>query len=87
MKRTPAEAHIWRCSVKKVLLKISQNPQEDPCKIDLKMNLKMNLKIGSSTVEFFCESCEIFKNTYFVEHRQTAASTIDIDARYSLPGQ
>ena len=47
----------------------------------------MNLKIDSSTVVFFCESCEIFKNTYFVEHWRTAASTINIDAKYSLPGQ
>ena len=47
----------------------------------------MNLKIDSSTVVIFCESCEIFKNTYFVEHRQTAASIINTDAKYSLLGQ
>ena len=39
----------------------------------------MNLKIYSSTVVFSCESYEIFKNTYFVEHRRTVASVIDID--------
>ena len=64
-----------------------QNSQEDTCKIDSKMNLKMNLKIDSSTVLFFSEYCKIFKNTYYIEHRQTAASTINIDTKYSLPGQ
>ena len=64
-------------SVKKVLLKISRNSQEDTCKIDLKMNLKMNLNIDPSTVVFSCESCEIFKSTYFVEHQRTAASATD----------
>ena len=73
--------------MKKVLLKILQNSQEDICKIDLKINLNMNLKIDSSTVAFFCESCEIFKNTYSAEHRRTAAFIINIDAKYSLPGR
>ena len=73
--------------MKKVLLKISQNSQEDTFKIDSKINVKINLKIDSSTVVFSCESCETFKNTYFVEHWQTAASTVDIDAKYSHPGQ
>ena len=47
----------------------------------------MNLKTDSSTVVFFYESCEIFKNTYFAEHGRTAAFTINIDAKYSLAGQ
>ena len=47
----------------------------------------MNLKIDSSTVVFSCEPCEIFKNAYFVEHRRTAASAIDIDAKHLNPGQ
>ena len=62
---------------------MSQTSQEDTCKIDLKINFKMNLKIDSSTVLLSCESCEIFKNTYFVEHRRTTASAIDIDAKYT----
>ena len=36
---------------------------------------------------FSFESCKIFKNTYFVEHQRTAASAVDIDAKYSHPGQ
>ena len=47
----------------------------------------MNLKIHSSTVVFSCESCGIFKNTYFVEYQQMAASAINIDAKYSHPSQ
>ena len=33
---------------------------------------------------FSCEPCEIFKSIYFVEHRRTAASAIDTDAKYSI---
>ena len=47
----------------------------------------MNLKIDPSTEVFSCESCETFKSTYFVEHQQTAASAIYIDAKHSHPGQ
>ena len=64
------------CSVKKVLLKILELSQEYTCKIGLKINFKINLSIHFSTVVFSCEPCGIFKNTYFVEHRQTAASAI-----------
>ena len=45
----------------------------------------MNLKIHSTTVVLSCEYCGIFKNIYFVEHRRTAASAINVDARYSHP--
>ena len=41
----------------------------------------MNLKINSSTES--CESCGNFKNTFFVERQRTAASAIDIEAKYS----
>ena len=43
--------------------------------------------MDSSTVVFSCESCEIFKNPYFVEHQRTAASATDIDTEYSHSGQ
>ena len=72
---------------KNVFLKISQNTQEDTRKIDLKLNLKMNLKIDSNKLVFFCRSCKIFNNVYFVEHLRTAAASINTDAKYSLPGQ
>ena len=51
------------------------------------MNLKMYLKIDSSTVVFFCEYCKIFKITFYIEHRRTASSVVNIDAKYSLPSQ
>ena len=70
-----------RCYIKKVLLKILF------CKIDFKINLTMNLKINSSTVVFFSEYSEILNNFYFVEHRRTAAFSINIDVKYSLLGQ
>ena len=47
----------------------------------------MNFKIDSSTVVFSCETCKTFKNSYFVEHRRTAEFAIDIDVKYSHPGQ
>ena len=87
IKRSPAEAVIRTCSVKKVLLNISQNSQEDSFKINSKIDLKVNLMTNSRTVMFPCESCETFKNKFFVEHQRTAACAIDIDAKYSLPGQ
>ena len=37
IKRPTAEAVVLRCSVKKVLLKISQNSLEDTYKVDSKM--------------------------------------------------
>ena len=85
--KTYCKSSRQSCSVKKVLLKISQNSQEDNYKIDSKINLKMNLKIDSNTVVGSCEYCETFKNTYFVEHRRTAASALHIDAKCSHPSQ
>ena len=43
--KTTAGAVVRSCSVKNVLLKISQNSQENTFKINSKINLKMNLKI------------------------------------------
>ena len=50
-----------RCSIKKVLLKILQNSQENIC-----ARVCFLRKLQASGV--FCEFCEIFKNTYFTEH-------------------
>ena len=47
----------------------------------------MNLKIDSSIGLLTYESCETFKNTYFVEHRRAAASAIEFDKKSSHPGQ
>ena len=50
-----------RCSIKKVLLKILQNSQENIC-----ARVCFLRKLQASGV--FSEFCEIFKNTYFTEH-------------------
>ena len=58
----------WRCSVKKVFLKILQNSQEntgDTCNFIKKETLAQ---------VFSCEFCEIFKNTLFTGHPWTTAS-------------
>ena len=64
-----------------------QDSQENTFQVDLKVNVKMNIKIDSSSVVFSCESCEIFQNTYSLEHRWAPASAIDTDAKYSHPIQ
>ena len=69
----------WRCSVKKVFLKKSQNSQENTCaslffnKIAGLKGCNFNKKETQAQV-FSCEFCKIFKNTYFKEHLRTAAS-------------
>ena len=47
------------CSVKKLFLKISQNSQENTC-----VGASF-IKKETQTQVFFCEFCEIFKNTFF----------------------
>ena len=55
-----------RCSVKKVVLEISQNSQENTC-----VRVSFLIKLQASTCNFTkketlaCEFCEISKNTYF----------------------
>ena len=64
---------VRRCSVKKVLLDISQNPQENICVrfsflIKLQdFGLQLDEK-GTLAQVFSCEFCEILKNTFFIEH-------------------
>ena len=68
-----------KCSTRKLFLKISQYSQENTC-VGISFLIKMQafrapalLKRDSNT-GVFCEHWEIFKNTYFEEHLQTAAS-------------
>ena len=69
-----AEAVAERSSVKKVLLKISQNSQEDTCvgvSFLIKLEVSGNfVKKEALTQVFFCEFCEAFKNIYrtYAEH-------------------
>ena len=60
----------WRCSIKKLFLKISRYSQENTC-VGVSFLI---LKRDSDTGFFSCEYCEIFKNTYFEEHLRTAVT-------------
>ena len=60
-----------RCSIKKVFLEISQDSQENTCaRVSFLIKLQACNFIKKETLaqEFSCESCEISKNTFFVEH-------------------
>ena len=67
-----AEAATGGVLLKKVFLKILQNRK-----------IFLNKVVGSPQV-FSCEFCEIFKNNYFVEHLQMAASKSEINPEKSL---
>ena len=70
---TVTEAVVRRCSVKVVFLKISQNSQENTC-----ARVSFLIKLQASPCNFIkkeilaqvssCEICEIFKNSFFIEH-------------------
>ena len=55
---------------KKVFLKTSQNSQENTC-----ARVSFLTKLQASGLQlakvFSCEFCEIFKNTFFIEHLWT----------------
>ena len=67
-----------RCSIKKDFLKILQNSQEDSCARFFfnKVAGKARNFIKKETLAkvWFCEICEIFKNTFFTEHLWVSAS-------------
>ena len=69
----------WRCSVKKVFLEIPQILQENTCVGGFFYNAiglqACNfIKKDTSTLIFFYEIYEIFKNMYFEEHLRKTAS-------------
>ena len=60
------EAVFQRCSEEKGVLKNSQNLQENSCaKVSV---LKLQAKKETRAQVSSCEFCEIFKNTFFIEH-------------------
>ena len=79
---TDKEAVVLRCSVKKVLLEISQNSQENTCARDsFLINLHLNFIEKESLAQVFsCEFCEISKNTFFYRTPLVAASVDSITA-------
>ena len=64
-----------RCSVRNYVLKNFANFTEKRLRWILLFRLQVCnfIKKGTPTRVFCCQICEIFKNTYFVEHLQTAA--------------
>ena len=61
------EAVAWRCSVKKVLLVISQNSRKTPVPESL-------FKKETLAQVFSCEFCEISRNTFSYRTTPVAAS-------------
>ena len=71
------------CSVKKLLLKLMKNSQENTC-VGVSFNKVASLQACNFTKKrlqcrvFYFEFCEIFKNTHFEEHLRRTASTSQI---------
>ena len=62
-----------RCSIKKLFLKILQNSQENTCVGVLLFNkvARINSIIKETLTQVIsCEICEVFKNSFFIEHLQ-----------------
>ena len=73
------EAVVRRCSVKKVLLKFSQNSLEKRCaRVSFLINLPKEILIQV----FSCEFCEIFINTVFIEHLWWLLLYVNIPVNY-----
>ena len=65
------EGVVWRCSVKKMFLEISQNLQKNTCarvSFLIKLQACNFNKKETLTQVYSCEFCEIYKNTFFTEH-------------------
>ena len=58
------EVAVQRCSIKKVFLEILQNSQENTCAI-VSFLIKLPIKKETLAQLFFCEFCEISRNTLF----------------------
>ena len=68
-------AIVQRCSVKKVLLEISENSQENTCaRVSFSIKLQTGLQKEALAQVFPCEFCEISKNTFFHRALPVAAS-------------
>ena len=74
-----SEAVVWRCSVEKVFLEISQNSQESTC-VRVSFLIKLQalacnfIKKETLVLVFSCEFCEISKNPFFYKTHPVAAS-------------
>ena len=75
------ESVVRRCSVKKMLLKLSQNSQENTCAgvsflIRLQASACNLIKKKTLSQVFSCKFCEISKNTFFYRTPSVAVSSI-----------
>ena len=75
---------------KRVLLEISQNLQENTCAevfflIKLQVSAPNFIKKETLAQVFFCEFCEIFKNTSFIEHLWATASAYQALLEFRRP--
>ena len=81
-----SKAVVQRCSVKKVLLEISQNSRENTCaRVSPVPESQACNVIKKETLAqvFSCEFCEISKNQFFAEHLWTTVSACRCSSRYS----
>ena len=67
-----SDAVVWRCSVEKVFLEISQNSQ-NTC-ASLFFQACNFIKKETPALVFSCEFCEISENTFFYRTPLVAAS-------------
>ena len=66
-----ARSSDWKCSIKKVFLKTSQNSQENTCaRVSLKGVFLCILVLRCFSQVFSCVFCEIVKHTFFTEQLQ-----------------
>ena len=77
--RPSKEAVVWRCSVKKAFLEISQNSQENTCaRVSFLKKVSVRpavlLKRATLAQVFFCDFCEISRNTFYDRTPLVAAS-------------
>ena len=80
-----SEAVVRRCFVKNVLLKISQNSQENTC-VRVSFLIKACNFIQKETLAqvFSCEFCKISKNTFSHKTSPVDASEINIKTKIIL---
>ena len=71
--KSNSEAVVQKCAVKKMFLKISQNSQGNSCARVSFFRPTTLLKRTLAQL-FYCEFCEIFKNTFFNRTPWVAAS-------------
>ena len=77
------EAVVWRCSVEKMFLEISQNSQETPVPESRRLQACNFITKEILAKVFSCEFCKISRNTFFYRTPPVAVSErLDVNAIY-----